>query len=430
LDVLPEAEAIRFLLTLCARIGDVAAEIAKLCGYLPLALRIAGTFLAVHEDWSPEEYASRLSDRRERLKTLRDPEDPALDLEAAFELSYQQLTTSDTPPSLAGKGVGGLGQAAAWRALAVFPASFRCEAAAAVWELEETLARELLSKLHRMSLLDYLEPSPPEGGIGQGEGGGRYSLHDLLADFALARMNEEETFVARLRHSQHYMNVMGQADALYLKGGESILQGLKSFDDEWAHIQAGQAWAAENTKKGSETSELAMLYPDAGAYCLALRLTPQQRISWLMAALEAARALGKKSMEGNHLGNLRIAYKDLGEARKAIEYHEQALAIDREIGDRRGEGTGLGNLGSAYYSLGDARKAIQFYEQALVIDREIGDRRGEALGSCNLGLAYEQLGDLAKAIKAMQVCVDFEREIGHPDAEKDAAKVAELKQKL
>ena len=33
-------------------------------------------------------------------------------------------------------------------------------------------------------------------------------------------------------------------------------------------------------------------------------------------------------------------------------------------GDRRGEGNALGNLGSAYYALGEARRAIEFYEQA------------------------------------------------------------------
>ena len=106
------------------------------------------------------------------------------------------------------------------------------------------------------------------------------------------------------------------------------------------------------------------------------------------------------------------------------------MVIDREIGDRRGEGNDLGNLGNAYADLGDAKKAIEFYEQALVIDREIGDRRGEALGSWNLGLAYEKEGDLTKAINAMQICVDFEREIGHPDAEQDAQRVEEIKKKI
>ena len=57
----------------------------------------------------------------------------------------------------------------------------------------------------------------------------------------------------------------------------------------------------------------------------------------------------------------------------------------REIGDRRGEGNALGNLGSAYFQLGDARRAIGYYEQALVISREIGDRRGEGNALGNLG---------------------------------------------
>ena len=60
LDVLPENQAIDLLNELCKRIGGTAKDIAELCGYLPLALRIAGTFLAEHNDWTPKEYAERL----------------------------------------------------------------------------------------------------------------------------------------------------------------------------------------------------------------------------------------------------------------------------------------------------------------------------------------------------------------------------------
>ena len=77
-----------------------------------------------------------------------------------------------------------------------------------------------------------------------------------------------------------------------------------------------------------------------------------------------------------------LAYADLGETRKAIEYYEQALTISREIGDRRGEGADLGNLGLAYADLGETRKAIEYYEQALAIAREIGDKQNE--GECTL----------------------------------------------
>jgi len=66
----------------------------------------------------------------------------------------------------------------------------------------------------------------------------------------------------------------------------------------------------------------------------------------------------------------------------------------------------------------------------LVITREIGDRAGEVRASWNLGLALEGEGDLAGAAAAMQVCVDYEREIGHPDAEKHAARLAELRARL
>jgi tetratricopeptide (TPR) repeat protein len=83
-------------------------------------------------------------------------------------------------------------------------------------------------------------------------------------------------------------------------------------------------------------------------------------------------------MEGTALCNLGIAYFRLGEARRASEYSEQALAIAREIGDRRGEGNRLRNLGSAFSSLGEAQRAIEFYEQALAIARETGDRRLES----------------------------------------------------
>ena len=143
----------------------------------------------------------------------------------------------------------------------------------------------------------------------------------------------------------------------------------------------------------------------------------------------------------------------LGDARRAIGYYEQALEIAREIGDRRGEGHALGNLGSAYQNLGDARRAIGYFEQALVksprdrrpprgrdnalgnlgiayatwatpggpsattssalvISREIGDRRGEGNALGNLGVAYADLGDARRAIGYYEQHLKIAREIG------------------
>ena len=84
----------------------------------------------------------------------------------------------------------------------------------------------------------------------------------------------------------------------------------------------------------------------------------------------------------------------------------------------------------AYADLGDAHKAIDYYEQQLAITREIGDRRGEADASWNLSLAYVKADDLERAAELMQIRVSFEREIGHPDAEKDAARLEGILAKL
>ena len=118
----------------------------------------------------------------------------------------------------------------------------------------------------------------------------------------------------------------------------------------------------------------------------------------LRAALGDRAEIGDRRGEGTALGNLGIAYTDLGQVEKAIGFYEQRLAIAREIGDRRGEGNALGNLGIAYAALGQVEQAIGFYEQHLAIAREIGDRRGEGAALGNLGLAYADLGQVEKAI--------------------------------
>ena len=388
LGVMKDAEAEKFLLELCPRIGASAPELARRCGCLPLALRIAGSFLEVNRNWSLPEYLERLQARR--LQTLRSADDAESDLETVFDESYQSLGEDERQK---------------WRALSVFPASFDRPAASAVWNMDTPSAHDLLSCFCRYSLLDFL-PSPAFGRGGGGEGEGRYSLHDLLRDFALARSNGEERETASQLHAAHYMQVLSTADDLYLKGGENILAGLSLFDREAEHIKTGQAWAAGNHAR------LCKDYPDAGAYVLDLRLTPGEKIKWLETALAAARQLKDRSSEGTHLGNLGGAYYSLGDARKAIEFYEKQLVIAREIGDRRGEGNALGNLGSAYAALGDARKAIEYHEKALVIDREIGDRRGEGADLGNLGLAYAALGDARKAIEFYEKQLVIVREIG------------------
>jgi hypothetical protein len=183
MDVMSAADAKAFLLELCSRINEQAGELAKACACLPLALRIAGSFLEVNDDWPVKQYLARLNDLTKRLAALEDSRaqvDLSQDhpyLQATFDLSYHQLLEEDQKR---------------WRVLGVFPGSFYAIAAEAMWEMQEDEALRLLGLLRRYSLLEYDETSS------------RYSLHDLLADYACSQMNDDEESGARIRHASHY----------------------------------------------------------------------------------------------------------------------------------------------------------------------------------------------------------------------------------
>ena len=388
LDTMKPEEARDLLLTISPRIGDRAEELARLCGHLPLALRAAASFLAVRTDLKPSAYLEELRSERTRLEKIG-REGVDLDLEACFDLSYSRLPAET---------------ARVFCMLSVFPSDFDAAAEEVICQDE---GHQHLSELLRWSLVEFPRP----------EGEGRYHLHDLVRLFALSLQDEDKDL--NLRHATYYQELLWKAEDLLLQGKDSTHRGLQLFDLEWTNIQRGQNWTATNADEDLEAARICSNFAGAGSI-LNLRLHPQENAKWLLAALSAARRLESKEAEGAHLGNLGIAYRNLGEPRKAIEYHEQALAIAREIGDRRNEGVWLGNLGLAYADLGEPRKAIEFYEQALKIFKEIGDRRGEGAELGNLGNAYADLGEPRKAIEYYEQQLVITRKIGDRRGEGNA----------
>jgi tetratricopeptide (TPR) repeat protein len=384
LDTLSAADARDLLLIIAPRIETQADEIAALCGHLPLALRLAATAIVKYRNLSPADYVRRLRDRQQRLQLI----------DASLSLSYELLSEALRER---------------WRWLAVFPDTFAGDAAAAVWEIEVDEAQDILGELMATSLVEWNETS------------GRYRQHDLARLFADEKLSAEERVVGQKRFATHYKNVLAAANELYIEGGQSLLRGLALFDLEWGNIQAGHAWvAAQADPADADVTRLGMTYPDVGAYVLYLRQHSRERIRWLEIALAAARRLQHRKGEGVALGNLGLAYADLGETRRAIQFYEQRLTIAREIGDRRGEGNVLSNLGLAYADLGETRRAIQFHEQALLVDREIGYRRNEGNALGNLGLAYADLGETRHAIQFYEQQLAIVREIGDRRGEGNA----------
>jgi len=143
--------------------AEQVARVARLCGRLPLALRVAGNWLTARSGWSVAHLARRLADEERRLGALAVGD---VRVEAAFELSYRQLTPQ---------------AARLLRLLSLVPAPDMTAAYGAalggtgVFEAEDVM-EELI-----------------EAGLLQVAYHGRYQLHDLLRLFARARLSGEET---------------------------------------------------------------------------------------------------------------------------------------------------------------------------------------------------------------------------------------------
>jgi hypothetical protein len=239
---------------------------------MPLALRIAGSVLAVNALWPVGQYLEWLEDHTERLPALEDSRRQVdLDkrdhpnLRAAFDLSYNRLMAEEQKR---------------WRALGVFPASFDARAARAVWDREEAEALNLLDLLRRYSLLDYDETSA------------RCSLHDLLADYARSQMEPGEEVHARVAHAGHYAEVLEAINQMFFKGGENILPALRRYDGEWANIEAGQKASVKYLEESREAARACNLYARQGSIN-GLRLKPREQIEWIEGGLQAARFLPK-----------------------------------------------------------------------------------------------------------------------------------------
>src|SRR6266536_2564679 len=99
LEVLAPGEAVELLGRLAGREQvaaepEAAAKVARLCGWLPLGLRIAGGRLAVRPTWPVSALAERLADARRLLDELELAE---VGVRASFTVSVEQLRAGDGP---------------------------------------------------------------------------------------------------------------------------------------------------------------------------------------------------------------------------------------------------------------------------------------------------------------------------------------------
>ncbi|MCM3886427.1 BTAD domain-containing putative transcriptional regulator [Frankia sp. R82] len=142
-----------------------ARDIVGLCGYLPLAIQIAGRKLAAHPYWRLSRIVKRLEAERNRLSWL---ELGDLEIRASFQLSYDGRRPDEQP---------------AFRLLALPAVSdFTAWAAAAVLGVEVDEAEDIVDRLVDAQLLERRGPDP--------SGIERYGFHDLLRVFAREKLAE------------------------------------------------------------------------------------------------------------------------------------------------------------------------------------------------------------------------------------------------
>ncbi len=89
LDTLPEGDAVRLLKAIAGKkVGKFGKALARLCGYLPLALRAAASLLRQRPDLTAEALCRRLEDAARRLE-LADPARGDLSVRAVLRIQLR-----------------------------------------------------------------------------------------------------------------------------------------------------------------------------------------------------------------------------------------------------------------------------------------------------------------------------------------------------
>jgi tetratricopeptide (TPR) repeat protein len=401
LDTLPPDEAASMLAqvigeTRAAADKAAVAEVAGLCGRLPLALRVAGQLLAAHPAWPVAKLAGMVAGEQDRLARLGAGD---LQVRSAFEVSYRQLAEEDSR----------------WfRLLGLHPGpDFDADSAAA---LAGTGAGEAVPVLDRLA----------EAHLITEDVSGRFTMHDLLRLYARGTCQETDSpadrEAAETRLVSHYVDLAGYLDScvdpeLRPAAEEAAGQAgvtLPSMRQALGLFQAGRpgllAVLGLAAQRGWDQQVKRL--SDSMMDSLAVLRYLDDLLTVHEAALAAARRAGDRHGEGHALGNLGSAYGQLRRLEEAVDCFQQDIAICREVGDRRGEGMALGNLGNAYQGLRRLEEAIDCYQQALVIFREVGDGDGEGMALANLGEAYQGLRRLEEAVDCYQQALVIFREVG------------------
>ncbi len=121
-----------------------------------------------------------------------------------------------------------------------------------------------------------------------------------------------------------------------------------------------------------EQEKIEILIELAGLYW---ELQPEERITYAEQAVKLAEKfhdLKSKAKAYNHLG---IAYNNLGNSEKSMDYFMKALKIMEQINDKSGIALSYRNMGQANFYMDNFDKALQDFQNSLDIKKESEDKK-------------------------------------------------------
>jgi tetratricopeptide (TPR) repeat protein len=413
LDVLPQDQALELLGRIAGsrRITaepEAGADVVRHCGFLPLAIRIAGARLAARPGWAVRVLATRLGVATRRLEELHVGE---LAVRASFDISLQALDHSpDRLDQAAGTAFGLLSQ----------PDGPELSVAGAARLLDESepATQRILERLVDAQLLETPRPD-------------RYQFHDLVrlyaGQHAQSRHPEPERLAALTRLLTFYIATAWNTLARLRPGDWRAARAESRWTGGGARFPdapAALAWLeAERANLLAAIPQVVAASPAIPAE-LASQLTQalfgfflvrgywQDGVEVNQTVLKLARRAQDLAAQGHAHHDLGVFHQRLGRYKEAIAYHQDSLTIRRELGDRHGEATNLNNLGIVYVQLGQYEDAIACQEDSLTIRRELGDGHGEAYSLMGLGIVYQRLGRYEEAIACQEDSLTIRRELG------------------
>jgi tetratricopeptide (TPR) repeat protein len=406
LDILTPDEAAALFLRVAVR-PDLApmdagvAEVSRLCGYLPLAIRMVAGWLLHHPSWTVTEVAAELAATQDGLAAI---DGGQRSISAAFDLSYRELT---------------LDQRRLFRRLGLQPGDdIDACAGAALGQTTLATAHRHLEDLTDLHVLD--EPVR-----------GRFRLHDLLRDYARALAVTDppaEREAARDRLLDYYLHTATVAATHLTRRTPTTRPPVAHPPDSVPELvtrEAAIAWLeAERATLSAATDyaarharhDHAIYLPAAMHEFLRTQGPWSQAVAPHRTALDAARTTGDKLGEANTLTNLGLVQRLTGDYPAAITSVEQALTLYRDLGHRLGETEALNTLGQLLWVSGAAEDARAHHGHALDIAQALGAPLEQARALEGIGLCHLQQGQASEGGAYLRQALTLYRRLGSSDA--------------